>query len=86
VLYWFKCLFKKRKLLSKETLLKGWKQSKYIIIKDKDLNRRVFGDFILEILEDSKEVTIMSYKGLLELHVKTTFRSLTRKGERTEWL
>ena len=67
--------------LTKEKLLKGWKQSKYIIIKNRELTAAAFGGAILEILKTEDEITLCKSPDTIELHLRTTFKSLTRRKD-----
>ena len=64
--------------LTKEKILKGWRVSKYIIIKNKELTAAAFGAAILEILKTEREITLCKSPDTIELHLRTTYKSLTR--------
>ena len=69
------------KSLTKEKILKGWKQTKYIIVKNKELTAAAFGEAILEILKTEREITLCKSSDTIELHLRTTFKSLTKESE-----
>ena len=65
-------------MLNSKEILEGWKSTKYVIIKNKDLTALALGTTILKILEEDNEITILNRPETLDLSIKVSFKTLTR--------
>lgn len=66
-------------MVNSEEILEGWKSTKYVVIKNKDLTAETLGNSILKILQEDKEITITDRSETLDISIKVSFKSLTRR-------